>query len=281
MHPWHCVFELGQKLWNPGRRLNHFSDVWGYKNGHNVLVQGPYRSKAWAVSRERCSGSRTEKRIGLLSNSTLSARTSCFSIKVQILTSDTIWTDLASPSVPWCLLTSVIGKLLQLKLRHPESSGVSVLRSPSIPNSQDQKFPVKTLELFHSLILWLLHMWSLVQWVLSSSAEPSPQWWRDFLAEVFSIDSKARFSSWSWLSGPQVSLGADLGRELADCIPKLPCTAGVVYGDVLVFISLGLTWPVLRTPSPSKKGLEWRFTSNPAFPWEMFEVTMALGPGIQ
>lgn len=151
MHPWYCVFELGQKLWNPERRLNHLLDVWGYKNGHNVLVQGPYRSKAWAVVRERCSGSRTEYRTGvsLLSNSTLSAKTNCFSIKVQILLLDQ-WhhldrgIDLASPSVPGCLIMSVTGKLLQLKLRYSESSGVSVLYSLSVPNSQDQKLPVKT-----------------------------------------------------------------------------------------------------------------------------------------
>lgn len=64
-----------------------------------------------------------------------------------------------------------------------------------------------------------------------------------------------------------MSLGADLGRELADCIPKLPCTAGVVYGDVLVFISLGLMWPVLRTPSKSKQeGSGMRVHFQPCLP---------------
>lgn len=117
-----------------------------------MLAQGLYRLKAFTVARERCSGSRTEQRTGLtlLSNSTLSARTSCFSIKVQILLLDQghhpdRGIGLASPSVPRYLVMSVIGKLLQLKLRHPESFGISVPCSSSTPNSQDEKLPVNPL----------------------------------------------------------------------------------------------------------------------------------------
>lgn len=61
-----------------------------------------------------------------------------------------------------------------------------------------------------------------------------------------------------------MSLGADLGRELVDCIPgtSLHCLSAVVYGDVLMFISLGLMWPGLRAPSESKQegsGMEVHF----------------------
>lgn len=52
-----------------------------------------------------------------------------------------------------------------------------------------------------------------------------------------------------------MSLGADLGRELVDCIlgTSLHHWSAVVYGDVLVFISLGLMWSGLRIPSESKQ----------------------------
>lgn len=229
MHPWHCVFELGQKLWNPERRRNHLSDVWGCKKGHNVLAQGPYRLEAWAVARERHSGSRIEHRTGLtlLSNSTLSPRASCFSIKVQILLQDQ-WhgldrgIDLASPNVPWCWVMSVIGKLLQLKLRHPESSGISVLCSPSIPNSQDQKLPVnpplRAVPFSHPLAAPLVKSGSSGWWALVLSLLPSDGG-KSWLKYLMWLSSKGILSSWSWLSGVKVSRGADLGRELVDCIP--------------------------------------------------------------
>lgn len=52
-----------------------------------------------------------------------------------------------------------------------------------------------------------------------------------------------------------MSLDTDTVNELVACIPvtSLHGLSAVVYGDVLVFISLGLMWPGLKTPSESKQ----------------------------
>lgn len=51
-----------------------------------------------------------------------------------------------------------------------------------------------------------------------------------------------------------MSLDTALVNELVACIPVtfLHRLSAVVYGDVRVFISLGLMWPGLKTPLESK-----------------------------
>jgi len=52
-----------------------------------------------------------------------------------------------------------------------------------------------------------------------------------------------------------VSLDADTVNELVACIPVtfLHRQSAVVYGDVFVFIALGLMWPGLKAPLESEQ----------------------------
>lgn len=52
-----------------------------------------------------------------------------------------------------------------------------------------------------------------------------------------------------------MSLDTDMVNEPVACIPVtfLHHLNSVVYGDMLVFISLGLMWPGLKTPLESEQ----------------------------
>lgn len=147
---------------------------------------------------------------------------------------------------------------LQLKLRHPESCVVLVQCFSSTPNGQDQRLPVNPL----LLVIWFCNL------LATSLAKSGSNGWRalelsltlgnggnTWLKYLTWLSSKERAANWSWFNGAKVSLDTDTVNELVACIPvtSLHGLSAVVYGDVLVFISLGLMWPGLKTPSESKQ----------------------------
>lgn len=128
----------------------------------------------------------------------------------------------------------------------------------STPNRQEQRLSVNP-------FLLAISFCNLLATLLPKSG--SNGWWalelrlilgnggNTWLKYLTWLSSKEIASNWSWLNGAEVSLDADMVNELVACIPVtfLHRLHAVVYGDVLVFISLGLMWPRLKTPSESKQ----------------------------
>lgn len=172
-----------------------------------------------------------------------------------------VW-DLASCSSPQCpelsghLAAISKDKYIAAPIRTPRELGH--LGAVLLLHPWDQRLPVNP---------FLLAIWfcNLLATLLSKFR--SSEWWalefsliirnggNTWLKCLTWLSSKARASNWCWLNGAKVSLDADMVNELVACIPVtlLHHLSSVVYRDALVFISLELMWPGLKTPSESQQ----------------------------